>query len=276
MSAAREVQDLLTRFNLRARKSLGQNFLIDDGVFDRILDAAALTAQDTVLEIGPGLGTLTRRLAQKAAHVIAVEYDAQLMPALQYALAASPNVTLVNDDILALDPAQWMANATRYKVVANLPYQITSAVIRHLLEATRRPEVFILMVQLEVAQRMIAAPGQMSLLAVSVQFYGQPRLLKRVKADAFRPRPKVDSAIVRIDTYPQPPIEVADTTHFFNIVRAGFGQKRKQLHNALKSGLSLPSDVIDAALQSAGIDPARRAQTLALEEWARLAKQMGR
>jgi len=274
MSAAREVQDLLTRFNLRTRKSLGQNFLVEDGVFDRIIDAAELTSDDTVLEIGPGLGTLTRRLAQHAAHVIAVEYDAQLMPALQYALADASNVTVINDDILAVDPAQLVANATHYKVVANLPYQITSAVIRHLLEAQRRPEVFILMVQLEVAQRMIATPGQMSLLAVSVQFYGQPHLLKRVKADAFRPRPTVDSAIVRIDTYAQSPIEVDDTKHFFNIVRAGFGQMRKQLHNALKSGLALPSNAIDAALQNAGIDAARRAQTLSLEEWARLAKQI--
>jgi 16S rRNA (adenine1518-N6/adenine1519-N6)-dimethyltransferase len=230
------------------------------------------------LEIGPGLGTLTRRLAQTAGHVVAVEIDQHLIPALRDALAALPNVELIHGDILRLDPADLITQPSNhpttqlpnYKVVANLPYYITSAVIRRLLEARLRPSLLILTVQLEVAQRLMAAPGDLSVLAVSVQFYGQPSLVTRIKAGSFYPAPKVDSAVVRIDVHPQPPVDVADVDGFFAVVKAGFGQRRKQLHNALKSGLSLPAEAIEAALAQAGIDPRRRAETLTLQEWAAL------
>jgi 16S rRNA (adenine1518-N6/adenine1519-N6)-dimethyltransferase len=275
MSSAAEVRDLLARFQLRPRKSLGQNFLIDDAALDRIVAAAEPAPTDCVLEIGPGLGTLTRRLAHAAGRVVAVEIDQHLIPALRDALAALPNVELVHGDILQLDPADLITNQpasqpTNYKVVANLPYYITSAVIRRLLEARLRPSLLILTVQLEVAQRLIAAPGDLSLLAVSVQFYGKPSLVARIKAGSFYPAPKVDSAIVRIDVHPQPPVDVADVDGFFAVVKAGFGQRRKQLHNALKSGLSLPAAAIEAALAQIGIDPKRRAETLTLQEWADL------
>ena len=286
MSSASEVRDLLTRFNLRARKSLGQNFLVDEAALDRIVAAAELTPDDTVLEIGPGLSTLTRRLAKAAGHIVAVEIDQNLIPPLRSALAAYPNVELIHGDILQLDPAVLIqpgrdAPAARpqdyptarlpdYKVVANLPYYITSAVIRHLLEATLRPSVLILTMQLEVAQRLVAEPGDLSLLAVSVQFYGKPSIVARISAGSFYPVPKVDSAVVRIDVHPQPPVNVRDADRFFAVVKAGFGQKRKQIHNSLRSGLNLSADTIRSALAQANIDPKRRAETLTLAEWAAL------
>jgi 16S rRNA (adenine1518-N6/adenine1519-N6)-dimethyltransferase len=291
MPSAAEVRDLLARFNLRPRKSLGQNFLIDDAAIERIVAAAELTRDDTVLEIGPGLGTLTQRLAQTAGRVVAVELDQNLMPVLRYALAAYLNVELVHGDILQLDPAALIASqptnhlttrlpdypTTRlptYKVVANLPYYITSAVIRHLLEAALRPSLLILTMQLEVAQRLVAMPGDLSLLAVSVRYYGRPALVARIKAGSFRPTPQVDSAVVRIDVYDKSPVEVRSVDWFFAVVKAGFSQKRKQLHNALKSGLVLPAGAIESALTKAGIDPSRRAQTLTLDEWAALAEAL--
>jgi len=292
MSSASEVRELLARFNLRARKSLGQNFLIDDAALDQIVVAADLTPDAAVLEIGPGLGTLTQRLARAAGRVIAVELDQNLIPALHDTLAAYPNVELIHGDILQLDPSALITKQSdyqttrlpddpttrlsHYKVVANLPYYITSAVIRHLLEAPLRPSLLILTMQLEVAQRLVAAPGDLSLLAVSVQFYGKPSLVTRIKAGSFYPAPKVDSAVVRIDVHPRPPVDVRDVDHFFAVVKAGFGQKRKQLHNALRSGLSLPAQVIDAALSQANVDPKRRAETLTLREWAALAEALHR
>ena len=305
MSTASEVRDLLTRFNLRARKSLGQNFLVDDAALDRIVAAAEIEDGDWVLEIGPGLGTLTRRLAQAAEHVVAVEIDQNLIPPLRLALAGHSNVDIVHGDILQLDPFELVARQasaigpsgphsrtvapaeastsaqlsdhrtnplTHYKVVANLPYYITSAVIRHLLEVGVRPSVLILTMQLEVAQRILAAPGDLSLLAISVQFYGKPALVTRINAGSFYPAPKVDSAVVRIDVHPQPPVAVDDVGHFFAVVKAGFGQKRKQIHNALKAGLALRPETIAAALAQANVDPKRRAETLTLPEWARLAE----
>ena len=273
MSSAPEVRELLARFNLRARKSLGQNFLIDGAALDRIVAAADLTPAGTVLEIGPGLGALTRRLAQAAGRVIAVEIDQNLIPLLRDTLAGYSNIELVHGDILKLDLSS-LVGESFYKVVANLPYYISAAVIRRLLEAPARPSLLILTLQLEVAQRLVAGPGEMSLLAVSVQFYGAPVIVTRIKAGSFYPAPKVDSAVVRIDVHAQPPVAVPDVDHFFAVARAGFGQKRKQLHNALRIGLSLPAEVVEAALAKAGIDARRRAETLALEEWAALAETL--
>jgi 16S rRNA (adenine1518-N6/adenine1519-N6)-dimethyltransferase len=289
MSTVEETRELLTRFGLRARKSLGQNFLIDDAALDRIVAAAEIEPGDTVLEIGPGLGTLTRRLAEAAGRVVAVEIDQNLIPALRAVLAPHPNVQLVHGDILQLDPADLIqppnyptirlsdyptTRLPNYKVVANLPYYITSAVIRHLLEASVRPSRLILTMQLEVAQRIVAGPGDLSLLAVSVQFYGAPSIVTRIAAASFYPAPQVDSAVVRIDVHAQPPAAVRDVDRFFAVVKAGFGQKRKQIHNALRGGLALPAETIKAALTRSGIDPKRRAETLTLAEWAALANAL--
>jgi 16S rRNA (adenine1518-N6/adenine1519-N6)-dimethyltransferase len=263
---------LLRQFDIKPKKSLGQNFLVDEGAAARIVTAANLVPDDVVLEIGPGLGGLTRHLAANAARVVAVELDQRLIPVLEHTLAAYPNVELVHGDILQLDPASLLPPT--YKVVANIPYYITSALLRHLLEAEACPSLMVLTVQEEVARRIVAAPGDMSLLAVSVQFYGRPRIVTRLKAGAFYPRPKVDSAVVQIDLDPgtRPALGVTDVHLFFQLVQAGFSQRRKQLRNALVGGMGRSRAKVDAALAQAGIDPRRRAETLALEEWATLSQ----
>ncbi len=271
------LSEILRRYGLHLKRSLGQNFLADPVHLDRIVAAAELIRADRVIEVGPGVGTLTARLAAAAGHVTAVELDTALLPALQETLAPYPNTTIVQGDILKLDPARVISasasasDRAAYKVVANLPYYITSAAIRHLLTATPPPSLLVLTIQREVAQRIIAKPPEMSLLAVSVQFYSQPELVARIPAGAFYPPPKVDSAILRLRPWAVRPVE-ADADAFFTVARAGFGQRRKQLRNSLRSGLELPQDAIDALLDAAGVDGQRRAETLTLAEWAQLAR----
>ncbi len=277
-----DIPRLLKQFGLRPKKSLGQNFLVDEQALAQIVHAAEVNANDTVLEIGPGLGSLTHHLADAARRVIAVEIDRNLIPPLQSTLADRTNVEIILGDILQFDPASLLQPAQRlpdhettkltgYKVVANIPYYITSAIIRHLIEASLRPELLVLTVQLEVAQRIVAQPDDMNLLAVGVQFYGTPRIVGRIKADAFYPSPKVDSAVVRIDFPDTPRVQVNNVDTFFAVAKAGFSQKRKQIHNSLVAGLALRREEVARLLQVAEIDPKRRAETLTLEEWARLA-----
>jgi 16S rRNA (adenine1518-N6/adenine1519-N6)-dimethyltransferase len=264
------VPALLRRFNLHPRKSLGQNFLIDETALGKVVAAGQVKPGDTVLEIGPGLGSLTRHLAAAAQRVVAVEVDAALLPVLELTLQGFSNVELIHSDILRLDLVRSAGLQPGYKVVANIPYYITSAVIRHLLEAPVRPDCIVLTIQREVAERIVAEPGDMSLLAVSVQFYSTPRVAARLPAGAFYPRPDVDSAVVRLDVHPEPIVPVSDTDLFFRVARAGFSQKRKQLRNSLSGGLRLENSQVDALLAQAGIAPQRRAETLSLDEWARL------
>lgn len=275
--------DLLRRHNLNLKKSLGQNLLIDASHLTRIAAAADLEKTDTVLEIGPGLGALTHQLAEQAGRVIAVELDQRLIPILRAEFAGRPHVSFVHGDILELtlpellgtqlsSPAGPPTATANYKVVANLPYYITSAVLRHVLESLPPPTLAVLLVQREVAQRMVAQPGAMSMLAVSVQFYACPRALQRIPAGAFLPRPKVDSRVVRLDVRPQPAVSDVEPAHFFSTVRAGFGQRRKQLRNSLSAGLSCTKEQADHWLTASGIDPRRRAETLSLPEWGMLAK----
>lgn len=258
----------------RPKKGLGQHFLIDETVLDKIVAAAEVGPADTVVEIGPGLGVLTRALVAHAGHVIAVELDEQMVHILRDQLAGYENLEIVQGDILEVDPGALVDGP--YKVAANLPYYITSAVIRHLLEAAHQPAILVLTVQLEVARRILAEPGDMSTLAVSVQVYGRPTLVTRVPAGAFWPRPEVDSAVLRIDVYEELPVAVDDIDWFFTVVRAGFQQRRKQLKNSLAGGLHPTRDEVVAALEEAGIDPRRRAQTLSIEEWAALARALKR
>lgn len=266
---ALNVPELLHRYGLRPEKSLGQYFLIDETALRRVVDAAGIEAEDEVLEIGPGLGGLTRHLAVRARQVVAVELDGDLLPPLREVLAPHPNVRLVHGDILDLDPAEWMT-CPGYLVVANIPYYITSALIRHLLEARTLPRRLVLTVQREVAKRITAVPGEMSLLALSVQLYGQPRLVAHIPAGAFYPSPKVDSAIICTDLYPTPRIPDPQIPLFFRLAKAGFSQKRKTLRNALAAGLACTPVEASQLLRAAGIDPQRRAETLSLEEWGRL------
>ena len=271
-SIAARAKRLLASHDLHAKKGLGQNFLIDGNILKKIAAAAELTPADTVIEVGPGLGVLTETLAAQAGKVIAVELDNNMAAILKTHFSGSDKVTVINEDILKINPAEILARQTEYKVVANLPYYITSAVIRHFLEAPAKPVVMVLMVQKEVAQQITARPGEMSLLSVSVQLYGKPTLMSKVGAGCFYPAPNVDSAILKIDVYPKPIVATVDITGFFDIVRAGFSANRKQLPNSLANGLKLPKADIIPLLEQAGIDPKRRAETLTIEEWGTLFK----
>lgn len=266
---ALDVPGLLRSHGLTPRKGLGQNFLTDPVVLDKVVAAAGVTAEDAVLEIGPGLGSLTRHLARAARQVTAVEIDGNLIPLLQQVLAAEHNVRVIHADFLELDSADIMGSDP-YLVVANIPYYITSAILRHLLDSPNRPQRVVLTVQREVAERICAAPGDLSLLALSVQVYGSPRPVLRIPAGAFYPPPNVDSTTLRIDLYPQPRIPAEQLDAFFRLAKAGFSQKRKTLRNALSGGLGWKPDQGAQLLQAAQIDPQRRAETLTIEEWARL------
>ncbi len=275
-SLSTQTMGLLRRFGLRAKKGLGQHFLIDEEVLQLVVAAAHLTQGDVVMEIGPGLGVLTRELARHAGWVIAIELDDQLAAILRENLAPSQNVTIINEDVLKIEPAACLDElktqfpSVRYKVVANLPYYITSPVLRHFLEAAVKPQSIVVMVQKEVAEQITAKPGQMSLLSVSVQLYGNPEIIGYVPARCFHPEPAVDSAILRITLYPQPAVEIADKEGFFALVRAGFSAARKQIANSLANGLGITKPEVLDLLTRAKIEPQRRAETLSLEEWAHL------
>ncbi|MCP4538060.1 MAG: 16S rRNA (adenine(1518)-N(6)/adenine(1519)-N(6))-dimethyltransferase RsmA [Chloroflexi bacterium] len=267
------VRKLLEKWDLRPSKGLGQNFLVNQTVLEKIVAAAELTPDDAVLEIGAGLGSMTEALARDAGHVVAVELDQRLIPVLQDVLADLDNVTLVQGDILNLDPTVLVGDLDlQYQVVANLPYYITSAVLRHLLEAPLKPQRIVITVQREVAERIVAKPGKMSLLAVSVQLYGQPKLLFRIKPGNFYPSPGVESAVVRIDVHKTPIVPVEETAAFFRVVRAGFSQRRKQLRNTLSTGLRQSPAEVASQLEKIGVDPRRRAETLSVEEWIKVAR----
>jgi len=271
-----ETTDLLREYGLHPRKSLGQNFLTDERVVDRIVAAAELAPDDTVIEIGPGLGVLTRRLlaAVPAGRLVAVELDRELAARLRDRLN-QPQIEVVEADVLKTDPAT-LAHGLPYKLVANLPYYITSAVLRHFLEANQPPSHLVVMVQQEVAQRMVAVAPDGNLLGLSVQFYGQPQIVFSVPPSAFYPSPKVHSAVVRVAVYPQAerPLQVA-AEDFFRLVRAGFGQKRKTLANSVSSGLGLAKPLVIAALAAAELNPNARAEELTLAQWGLLLAALG-
>ena len=264
---------ILAGYGLEPKKSLGQNFLFDENVLGRIVEAAELEPADQVLEIGPGLGSLTRLLAENARRVVAVELDGRFLPALQKELADLDNVQIVQGDILDQDPVHLLPGP--YKVVANVPYYITGAILRHLLGGDPKPSSMVLTVQKEVAERLTAGPPNMSLLAISVLYYGDVEQVTTIKAGAFWPRPDVDSAVIKISVRPQSVINEVDEEAFFKIVRAGFSQKRKQLQKNLRQ-LGIDRKGVAKALEEAGIDGRRRAETLTLDEWQALVKSLGK
>jgi 16S rRNA (adenine1518-N6/adenine1519-N6)-dimethyltransferase len=286
-----DVVALLRRYGIQPSKGLGQNFLTDEGVLARILEASDLQPTDSVLEVGPGLGLLTRRIAERVAQVVAVELDRKMVALLAQELRGCTNVHVIQGDILQVDPATEITTALadtpanpyslapceealRYKVIANLPYYITSSALRHLLGARVPPTQLTLMVQREVAERILAGPGDLSLLAISVQVYGEAEMVCRVPARAFYPSPKVDSAVLRIKVHATPRILDAEMQRFFRVVHAGFGQKRKQVHNSLTHGLGLSHEKVLQGLAETNIEADRRPQTLSIEEWARLAQAL--
>ena len=269
LTSVRELRNLLAALGMRPLKSFGQNFLIDRSVLRKIVEAAAIEPDDEILEVGSGTGVLTRELAKQARRVVAVELERDMLSLLKSTTAAYPNVELVARNLLFLNPTEVFSQAP-YKLVANLPYYITAPTFRHFLESANPPRLIVVMVQSEVAQRIIAEPGSLSVLAVSVQFYGQPRIIAHVPAQAFYPAPKVDSAILCVDVNPQAPLLPEERERFFRVVHAGFSEKRKQLHNSLTHGLHVKNEEVRAWLASAAIDASRRAETLSIEEWLQL------
>lgn len=268
------IKQLLNKYGIKPRKRLGQNFLIDDSVLQKIIDAAELSEKDTILEIGPGLGILTKELAKKVKQVIAVEKDKKMCEILQELLDVGnvKNVKIINNDILKVRNSEF--GVQDYKVVANLPYYIASPVIRMFLETENKPEAMILMVQKEVAQRICARPPQMSILAVAVQFYAQPEIVSEVSKTSFYPQPKVDSAIIRIipriGTNPITNNHEFDTKRFFGMVKNGFAHKRKLLISNLKNGFEVRSFKFEDLFEEIGVDIKSRAENLSVEDWINL------
>jgi len=263
----------LREAGLGARKSLGQHFLTSRRILRRIAEATEVAPEETIIEVGAGLGRLTAELAERAGRVVAIELDKSLASYLRRRFEGA-NVAVVEEDALAVRPADALAGAgipAPYSVAGNLPYYIAQPILRHFLEAQPAPRRLVVMVQAEVAKSIVAGPGEMSLLGVSVQLYGEPRLLFRVPPSAFYPPPKVQSAVVRIDVAPRPRAGVVDTRAFFRVARAGFGTRRKQLRNALATGLAIRPGAAAELIAAAGVDATLRPQALPLEAWAALA-----
>jgi 16S rRNA (adenine1518-N6/adenine1519-N6)-dimethyltransferase len=254
---------------IQPKKGLAQHFLVAQEALRKIIAAGELSFDDVVVEVGPGLGALTGELLRRAGQVVAVELDEKLCAFLQQRFQEAGNLTVVHQDVLAFSPRDFVGNRP-YKVIANLPYYLAAAAVRHFLEALPQPGLLVVTIQKEVAQGMVARPGAMSILSVGVQFYGSPKIVAVLSPQSFYPAPKVESAVVTIRVLPKPAIDVEDPGHFFAVVKAGFSAPRKQLRNALAQGLGLNTGTASDLLRTASLDATRRAETLALEEWGRL------
>lgn len=263
------LRNILRVHNMHPNKALGQNFLVDRAILQQIIETAELEPNEQVLEVGAGTGVLTRELARLARRVVAIELEEKMLALLAKTTADYPNVEVIARNLLYLDP-QEVFGRDEYKLVANLPYYITAPTFRHFLESANVPRLLVVMVQYEVAQRVVAGPGDLSLLGVSVQFYGRPQIVARVPRGAFYPAPKVDSAILRIDVYAQAPLTAQERKSFFRVVQAGFSERRKQIHNSLAHGLHRKDEEVRRWLAAAGIEANRRAETLSIEEWLQL------
>ncbi|MFC3750587.1 16S rRNA (adenine(1518)-N(6)/adenine(1519)-N(6))-dimethyltransferase RsmA [Paenibacillus sp. GCM10012306] len=278
VSTPKRTKEIIQRYGFSFKKSLGQNFLIDQNILDKIVNAAELDDTAGALEIGPGIGALTERLAQTAGAVTAVEIDRRLIPILKDVLSPYPNVKVRNDDVLKVDLQQLFkedfASVDRVSVVANLPYYVTTPILMKLLEEKLPLDNIVVMIQKEVAERMAASPGgkEYGSLSIAVQYYSEPELVCIVPHTVFIPQPNVESAVIRLKVRERPPVEVADEKHFFDVVQASFTQRRKTIANNLKTRF-FPGEGrerLEALLSEAGIEPTRRGETLSLEEYARL------
>lgn len=277
LSVPQRTIEILRRYHLTAQKKYGQNFLVDANVLDRILRAAQVTGEDCVLEIGPGIGTLTRCLAERAREVLAVEIDRRLIPVLEETLSAYSNVAIINEDILKVDIRRLIEekNDSRpVKVVANLPYYITTPIIMGLFESHAPLESVTIMVQREVAERMQAGPGtkDYGALSLAVQYYAEPEIVAHVPPNCFLPRPAVGSAVIRLTRYGAPPVQARDEGKMFALIRASFNQRRKTLANSIGNapGISVPKEQVAQALDKMGLPPAVRGEALTLEQFAEL------
>lgn len=275
-AAPADPPEALRRLGLTPHKALGQHFLIDEFVLGDIADSCLLTAGSTVLEIGAGTGALTEELAKRAGRVVAVEIDEELATIVRQRLSGHPGVCIVAADVLDFTPDELFeecdATPTSYTAVGNLPYYITQPVVRRFLEATPHPDRIVVLVQREVARRIVGGDGRESLLSMSVKVYGEPEALFDVPSTAFWPVPKVQSAVVRIECHREPaiPLPPEGLERFFRLMRAGFSEPRKQLQNTLRSALDVPRDTAASLLRSAEVAPTLRAQHLSLDDWRRL------
>lgn len=277
LTSPKALKELLARHGFRFSKSLGQNFLIDENILHKIIEGARITDKDMVLEIGPGVGTLTRAIAQQAASVTAVEIDSALLPILEETLKEFSNTRVIHGDILKLDITQLINDNFKdqsFKVVANLPYYITTPIIMRFLEEEQPFSTMVVMIQKEVAERMAAKPSSKAYgaLSVAVQFYTKPRIVGLVPASVFMPPPKVDSIVIALDKRETPAVDVKDRASFFRVVKALFSQRRKTLLNTLSSAqlVNMDKEELKKSLISLGIDPQRRGETLTLEEMAKI------
>lgn len=270
--------DIIKKYNFAFQKRFGQNFLIDGHVVEKIISSADITRDDIVLEIGPGIGTMTQYLAEAAGHVYAVEIDKNLPVILEETLADYDNVTVINDDILKVDIAK-LTEDKPIKVVANLPYYITTPIIMGLFEKHIPATSITVMVQKEVAQRMQAAPGSKDYgaLSLAVQYYASPYIVANVPPNCFMPRPNVGSAVIRLTCYDKPPVVVKDETLMFKLIRAAFNQRRKTLQNALNNSpeLNVTKEQVVNALRALGLSETVRGETLSLEQFAHLSDLLG-
>ena len=275
--------EVLQKYNFNFQKKFGQNFLIDTHVLEKIIEESGITKDDFVLEIGPGIGTMTQYLCENAREVAAVEIDKNLIPILADTLSAYDNVEVINDDILKVDInklAEEKNGGKPIKVVANLPYYITTPIIMGLFESHVPVESITVMVQKEVADRMQVGPGtkDYGALSLAVQYYAKPYIVANVPPNCFMPRPKVGSAVIRLTRHAETPVQVDDEKLLFQIIRASFNQRRKTLANGLKNyeGLSFGKETIEAAIAECGFSPSVRGEALSLEEFAKLANVLGR
>lgn len=277
------IKDIRERYGFRLTKSLGQNFLTDKNIIDNIIEASNIGENDLVIEIGPGIGVITKEAAAKAGSVIAVEIDKNLIPILQETLADETNVKIINRDILKTDLTAVIEEEKKnfpqmesVRIIGNLPYYITTPIIMKLLEDGVPADSITVMMQKEVADRIKAAPGnkERGALSVAVQYYCQVVKVTDVPKEVFVPAPKVDSTVLRLDIRKEKPVELKDDKLFFKAVKSGFAQRRKTLLNSLASGTGLGKDKIGQILEKAGIDPGRRAETLDIDEFAKIANGM--
>lgn len=277
------IRDIKERYGFKLSKSLGQNFLTDKNIIDRIIEGAGIGPEDLVIEIGPGIGVITSEAAETAKKVIAVEIDKNLIPILKETLADRDNVEIVNQDILKTDVNKLIEDCSKgkgdfsgFKIIGNLPYYITTPIIMKLLEDGVKADSITIMMQKEVADRIKAAPGTKAYgaLSVAVQYYCTVEAVVNVPKDVFVPQPKVDSTVLKLEIREEKPVELKDREVFFSCVKAGFGQRRKTLLNSLMGVKNITKEAVRESLEAAGIDPSRRAETLDLEEFANLSNEV--
>lgn len=269
------IKEKLNEAGVRPSKRLGQNFLINEGIYQKILAAGEVNPKDTIIEVGPGLGTLTERLAQVGCQVTAVEKDVDLFNYLNRYFENIANIKLVNQDILKLNPKNFGLKEKNYKLLGNIPYYLTSRLIRIVFDSPDSlwptPKLIVFLVQKEVARKMSAKPPAMSLLSVSVQYFSEVEIMANVSRGSFYPTPNVDSAIVRLRPHAKLP-QKEEVDKFFELVRIGFSSKRKQLANNLSSGFKMDRLSMESTLRTVDIDPKRRAETLTIREWQLISK----